>query len=290
MNGRLYDPKLHRFLQPDNFVQDSSNTQNYNRYGYCWNNPFKYTDESGEIIWFVVAYIAVSAAINVYQNWDDITGGTGKFSDIKVGKLFGYTASGAISGALTVYGGPYGVIWASGAQNLLNSATRGDNIEEIGKQTLIGLGTGAVSYGAGQYFDNTLPNGLFGGTDVFNKVTTGIAKEVFSASVSNFSYNFYETGDFNKSLERTFTPRNIIQSSISGAVGGYLDYKTQGSNLSVKEQTKNNAIQIKNNLELQIMPYILPTPSILPIPIIPPTRTVIPPTYTLPKFKQKFKG
>jgi hypothetical protein len=30
MNGRLYDPKLHRFLQPDNFVQDPSNTQNYN--------------------------------------------------------------------------------------------------------------------------------------------------------------------------------------------------------------------------------------------------------------------
>ncbi len=33
MNGRLYDPKLHRFLQPDDFVQDPSNTENYNRYG-----------------------------------------------------------------------------------------------------------------------------------------------------------------------------------------------------------------------------------------------------------------
>ena len=49
MNGRLYDPKLHRFLQPDNYVQDPSNTQNYNRYGYCINNPLKYTDPSGEI-------------------------------------------------------------------------------------------------------------------------------------------------------------------------------------------------------------------------------------------------
>ena len=48
MNGRLYDPKLHRFLQPDNFVQDPSNTQNYNRYGYVLNNPLKYTDPSGE--------------------------------------------------------------------------------------------------------------------------------------------------------------------------------------------------------------------------------------------------
>ena len=28
MNARLYDPVLHRFLQPDNYVQDPFNTQN----------------------------------------------------------------------------------------------------------------------------------------------------------------------------------------------------------------------------------------------------------------------
>lgn len=48
MNGRLYDPKLHRFLQPDNYIQALNNTQNYNRYGYVLNNPLKYTDYSGE--------------------------------------------------------------------------------------------------------------------------------------------------------------------------------------------------------------------------------------------------
>jgi len=48
MNGRLYDPVVHRFLQPDNFVQDPYNTQNFNRYGYCLNNPFMYVDYSGE--------------------------------------------------------------------------------------------------------------------------------------------------------------------------------------------------------------------------------------------------
>ncbi|MDR7209615.1 FG-GAP-like repeat-containing protein [Flavobacterium piscis] len=47
MNGRLYDPKLHRFLQTDNYVQDPTNTQNYNSYGYVLNNPLKYTDPSG---------------------------------------------------------------------------------------------------------------------------------------------------------------------------------------------------------------------------------------------------
>jgi RHS repeat-associated protein len=49
MNGRLDDPKLHRFLQPDNYVQDPDNIQNYSRYGYVLNNPLKYTDPSGSL-------------------------------------------------------------------------------------------------------------------------------------------------------------------------------------------------------------------------------------------------
>ena len=48
MNARLYDPALHRFLQPDNYVQDPFNTQNFNRYGYVLNNPLLYTDPTGE--------------------------------------------------------------------------------------------------------------------------------------------------------------------------------------------------------------------------------------------------
>jgi RHS repeat-associated protein len=47
MNARLYDPMLHRFLQHDNYIQDPTNTQNFNQYGYVLNNPLKYTDPSG---------------------------------------------------------------------------------------------------------------------------------------------------------------------------------------------------------------------------------------------------
>ncbi|MDN3675585.1 FG-GAP-like repeat-containing protein [Flavobacterium branchiarum] len=47
MNARLYDPMLHRFLSVDNYIQDPTNTQNYNQYGYVLNNPLKYTDPSG---------------------------------------------------------------------------------------------------------------------------------------------------------------------------------------------------------------------------------------------------
>lgn len=56
MNARLYNPTLHRFLEADNYLQDPYNTQNYNRYGYCVNNPLKYTDVTGNV--FNIATVA----------------------------------------------------------------------------------------------------------------------------------------------------------------------------------------------------------------------------------------
>jgi RHS repeat-associated protein len=51
MNGRMYDPRLGRFLSPDPYVQAPDYTQSYNRYSYVWNNPMKYTDPDGELVW-----------------------------------------------------------------------------------------------------------------------------------------------------------------------------------------------------------------------------------------------
>ena len=47
MNGRMYDPVMSSFLSVDNYVQSPENSQNFNRYSYCLNNPLKYTDPSG---------------------------------------------------------------------------------------------------------------------------------------------------------------------------------------------------------------------------------------------------
>jgi RHS repeat-associated protein len=59
MNGRLYDPVLGRMLSPDNYIQSPDNTQSYNRYSYCVNNPLKYTDPSGNFFWIPVIAAAV---------------------------------------------------------------------------------------------------------------------------------------------------------------------------------------------------------------------------------------
>ncbi len=68
MNGRIYDPKLHRFLQPDNYIQDPFDTQNYNRYSYVLNNPLKYTDPDGEWLEFIAAWLFTSYANGVNQS------------------------------------------------------------------------------------------------------------------------------------------------------------------------------------------------------------------------------
>ena len=47
MNGRMYDPILGRMMSVDNYIQDPWNTQSFNKYSYCINNPLIYTDPSG---------------------------------------------------------------------------------------------------------------------------------------------------------------------------------------------------------------------------------------------------
>ncbi|MBM0654727.1 sugar-binding protein [Capnocytophaga genosp. AHN8471] len=103
MNGRLYDPALHRFLMPDNYIQDPFNTQNFNRYGYCLNNPLVYVDQDGEFFWIPVI---IGAAVGAY------TGGTiannGEANPIKWNysvDTFAHILSGVVIGALSGYVG-----------------------------------------------------------------------------------------------------------------------------------------------------------------------------------------
>ncbi|WP_333663138.1 polymorphic toxin type 23 domain-containing protein [Chishuiella changwenlii] len=71
MNGRLYDPILRRFLNADENIQEPFNTQNYNKYGYVFNNPLIFNDPSGEFAWFapliplIIKGAAIGAAIGL---------------------------------------------------------------------------------------------------------------------------------------------------------------------------------------------------------------------------------
>lgn len=66
MDGRIYDYTLGRFLSPDNYVQEPGNSQSFNRYSYCLNNPLKYTDPTGELFGIDDLIIGVSAFVTGY--------------------------------------------------------------------------------------------------------------------------------------------------------------------------------------------------------------------------------
>ncbi|MEC4049000.1 RHS repeat-associated core domain-containing protein [Flavobacterium sp. SUN046] len=115
MNARLYDPKLHRFLSPDTYIQDPYNTQNYNRYSYCWNNPTKHTDISGNFIDFGLSLaIAITVAALTYT-------GTALLADVpfSAGGLVKTMAIAAFSATVTYGIGEY----AKGLGNFYASAT-----------------------------------------------------------------------------------------------------------------------------------------------------------------------
>ena len=108
MNGRLYDPKLHRFLQPDNNIQDLFNTQNYNRYGYVLNNPLKYTDPSGESIWeFALGFLFSSY----------VHGGAASGGQINPFKWDSNAWTSAFAGAASSAGSYYASSYATGFAN-----------------------------------------------------------------------------------------------------------------------------------------------------------------------------
>ena len=64
--ARYYDPELSQFIQPDTLIQDLYNPQNLNRYSYVLNNPYKYTDPTGHVVWDVVDISLAALDINSF--------------------------------------------------------------------------------------------------------------------------------------------------------------------------------------------------------------------------------
>ena len=101
MNARLYDPALGRFLSPDPYVQAPDFTQSFNRYSYCLNNPLKYTDENGEIAWFIP--VIIGAVLGSYTG--GVISNEGEKNPLKwdwhSAQTYGYMFAGAIVGGIS---------------------------------------------------------------------------------------------------------------------------------------------------------------------------------------------
>ncbi|SSZ47239.1 RHS repeat domain-containing protein [Bergeyella zoohelcum] len=186
MNGRLYDPLLRRFLNADEHIQDPYNTQNYNKYGYVYNNPLMYNDPSGEFIFTALAAwlgskflaaVVIGAAIGVasYTVGLAVTGNLHQWS---LGGVLKSAFWGAVSGAMTFGIGNLFSVAKDGVQVATQFAK---NLGELGtafvQSGLHAVGQGVLSVMQGGSFEQAFWSGALGslGASAFGAIAGDFA-------------------------------------------------------------------------------------------------------------------
>ena len=177
MNGRVYDPQSCRFLSPDNYVQEPDNSQSFNRYSYCLNNPLKYNDPSGELFAiddiFICAFM--SGAINWAMNGGQMNAKGLAYFGIGVGSFAAGSFVGAgISSAM--YGSSLGSGFISGAAVGCGSGFVGGFTSDLGNSLVSGDSfsssiSNAFSSGLQSGISGSLIGGLADGTDAVDAKT-----------------------------------------------------------------------------------------------------------------------
>ena len=167
MDGRLYDPTIGRFLSPDNYVQLPENSQSFNRYSYCINNPLKYTDPTGQF--FQIGFIGASLlAANAFANAMTTDSGS-KFFVSSAISIFSPAVAGAIGGIFGHSVGSFGnELLRAGAHGLASGVANALTGENFGA----GFASGAFASfaGSGAQWAGLGTGGVLGATTLFGGI------------------------------------------------------------------------------------------------------------------------
>ena len=235
MNGRIYDNHFHKFLQPDNNIQDFFNTQNYNRYGYVMNSPTKYTDQSGEFWQYFVGALfgAYSAGYNSSGSYNPFNWNSTAWANAGLG-----AASFAASSTATYYADNY--ISNFGNNNFLNDSEYHDipkendyrnglnEWESINRPVICTIGCHNVPSDGIDRFDifgdlRDLSGDLSLTTSLFDANSELLRNGSLFGNYSNALSLTFDMGSitfdyFSDSSKSEFS-NNIIQTSIESTVG-----------------------------------------------------------------------
>jgi RHS repeat-associated protein len=163
MNGRIYDPALHRFLQADPVIQAPGNLQSWNAYTYVFNNPLVYTDPTGMISVKTLLRAVVGIVIAIYAPQFFMT-------YMKMTAFTATVAAGFVAGAVTTGSLQGGLIGAFSAGLFYGIGT---GFENAGNWAKAAEGTGVWGTGLSSagYAAKTLAHGMAGG--VMSKLQGG---------------------------------------------------------------------------------------------------------------------
>ena len=142
MNGRVYDPRLGRFMQADPNIQSPANLQSFNRYTYVLNNPFMYTDPSGYFSFrrWVENYVKFMVAPTPRNAFNYASSGPG-MDQINAALMRSEIFRTAAGIAAAAYGGPFGAAAFSGYMAGLSGGSASDMVR-----------AGAISFGTSMAF------------------------------------------------------------------------------------------------------------------------------------------
>ena len=249
MNGRIYDPTLARFLQPDPVIQAVDNPQNWNAYTYVFNNPYRYTDPSGMIgleerQWLgTIAAIAISwfaphAGAAVYASY------VGAGATVAVATA---AASAAVVGVVAV-GGAIGGGIAGGSQGALMGAFTSVLGMAGGGNILASAFVGGVISGlqGGNFGSGFLSAGVLAlavpgiNANIDGRVGQVIAKALLGGTVSSLTGGKFANGAAMAAMQ------GALQ---KGDAGGADSYEDAGINANMtKEQYRSVKSRVKGRL------------------------------------------
>jgi RHS repeat-associated protein len=188
MGGRVYDPRMARFLSADPYVQAPQYSQSHNRYAYVLNNPLRLIDPSGYGI-FGDLFDAVGGAIRGIGN------AIGDIVDATIGKPLRWVSEQlnkaghwlsqnwrtvaviAASVVLSVAVPGLGAIAAGAIIGGLQAALYGGSVQDIMKGAIIGAISGALFCGAGEIGAQGLSSNYVGISSVHG-IAGGITAEM----------------------------------------------------------------------------------------------------------------
>jgi hypothetical protein len=164
-------------MSPDPFIQAPDNWVNYNRYGYCLNNPLIYTDPSGYKNWQSAGYW--TPQIDPYQMWDYLQGAR---DDSWGSEGRGYGGGGGSGGGFTSWNQILNI-----AYDLLNHSASGG----------ISKGPGQTYYFKNDkeaYFVGNIQKQQFGGNNYTTGVDASNGNQVVNVLTKDLEEHTYEDG------------------------------------------------------------------------------------------------